>query len=355
MSALAHPRPSADADALARVRSALRAGRGRALVAALALLAAVFAAFCVSVSVGDFPIPLLDVVPALLGPGDEPRTIVARELRLPRALGAVVCGGAFGLAGAIFQAVARNPLASPDVLGIMYGGSAAAVFVITVVGASFALVAAGAFAGCMAMTALIYLLAFRGGGVSPYRFVLIGIVLGSVGTAVVNFLLTRAEIELASAATVWLTGSLNSIGWEAVWPTGLAVLALGALALALSSRLRALQLGDETARAIGVPVERSRLLLLFAAVALAAAGTAAAGPIAFVAFMAAPIARRLTGASLTLLPAALTGALLVLLGDLAGRELFGDSEIPVGVVTGIIGAPYLLWLLARANRMGRGG
>lgn len=356
MSAVAtHGVGIADDGARARVVAALRRTRGRTLVVGLVLGALTFVAFCVSVSVGDYPIPLLDVVPSLLGTGDEAMTIVARDLRLPRALAAVACGGAFGLAGAVFQAAARNPLASPDVLGIMYGGSAASVFVITVIGSSYALVAGGAFLGCMLMTVAIYLLAFRHGGVSPYRFVLIGIALGSVGTAIVQFLLTRADVEEATLATVWLTGSLNSVGWEAVRPTAIAFVVLAVVVLALASRLRALQLGDETARAIGVPVERSRMALLFVAVALAAAGTAACGPIAFVAFMAAPVARRLTRSSITLLPAALTGALLVLVADLIGRRAFGSTEIPVGVITGIIGAPYLLWLLARANRVGVGG
>lgn len=356
MSALTtHDLDATAAQARGRVVAALRHARGRSLGAGAVLAFLAFLAFCASVSVGDYPIPLLDVVPALLGSGDEAQTIVARDLRLPRALAAVACGVGFGLAGAIFQAVARNPLASPDVLGIIYGGSAASVFVITELGSSYGLVAGGAFAGCIAMTAAIYLLAFRHGGVSPYRFVLIGIALGSVGTAIVQYLLTRAEIEEATLATVWLTGSLDSVGWEAARPTAIAVLVLGLVALACASRLRALQLGDETARAIGVPVERSRLALLLVAVALAAAGTAACGPIAFVAFMAAPIARRLTRSPMTLLPAALVGALLVLVADLVGRRAFGDTEVPVGVITGIVGAPYLLWLLARANRIGVGG
>jgi iron complex transport system permease protein len=168
-------------------------------------------------------------------------------------------------------------------------------------------------------------------------------------------LITRGDIYSAAQATVWLTGSLNSVGWETVLPTGAIALVLVPATLVLSGRLHTLQLGDDLGRGLGVEVERSRLALLMAAMGLAGAGTAAAGPVAFVAFMAAPIARRLTRAPLTLVASALTGALLVLLADLLGRRLFAPAEVPVGVITGIAGAPYLLWLLARTNRVGKGG
>jgi iron complex transport system permease protein len=199
------------------VTRALSARRGRALRAGLALAAVTLLVACVSVSVGDYPIPLVDVVPALLGTGDEATTIVARELRLPRVLGGLLVGGAFGLSGAIYQAVARNPLASPDILGVLQGGSLAAVFGITVLGASAALVSVSAFGGALLMTVAVYLLAYRQ-GVSSYRFVLVGIGLAAIGTALINWLLTKADIFSAAAATVWLTGSLNAIGWESVVP-----------------------------------------------------------------------------------------------------------------------------------------
>jgi iron complex transport system permease protein len=125
--------------------------------------------------------------------------------------------------------------------------------------------------------------------------------------------------------------------------------------LLLARPLRTLQLGDDTARGLGVRVERARLALVVVGVALAAMATAATGPIAFVAFVAAPIARRLVRAPLTLIPSALTGALLLLVSDLVARRVFAPVELPVGVVTGIIGAPYLVWLLARANQVGKGG
>jgi iron complex transport system permease protein len=318
------------------------------------LAAALAAAFAVSLSVGDFPIAIADVVPAILGHGDEGAVYVAHELRLPRALTGVVVGAAFGVSGAIFQAVARNPLASPDILGVMAGASAAAVLAITVADAGFEVVALAAFGGALTIAAAIYALAWRQ-GVASYRFVLVGIGLGGAATALTSYLITEAELFEVAEAVVWLTGSLNAAGWETVTPLAATVAALIPAALLLAARLRALQLGDDVARGLGVAVERSRLALLFVAVALAGVGTAAAGPVAFVAFLAPPIARRLARAPLSLLPAALSGALIVVIADTVGRRAFAPTEIPAGIFTGLCGAPYFLWLLARANRSGAGG
>jgi iron complex transport system permease protein len=340
--------------ATAVVASTRGASLSRSVRAGCLLALAVFVTFSVSVSVGDFPIPLLDVVPAIFGAGDEGTVFVAQELRLPRALAGLLVGAAFGISGAIFQAVARNPLASPDILGIMSGASAAAVFALTVAGATYPVMAAAAFAGALVLASAIYALAWRQ-GVSSYRFVLVGIALGAAAGAITSYLVTEAELFEAAAAVVWLTGSLNAAGWETVGPLAIVLALLVPAALVLGGRLRLLQLGDDTARGLGLRVESSRLSLLLVGVALAGVGTAAAGPIQFVAFLAPPIARRLTGTPLTLVSAAFAGALIVLAADIVGRRLFAPTEIPVGVFTGICGAPYFLWLLARANRAGSGG
>jgi len=337
--------------AVARARSA---GRARATTVSAALAVAGAVAFAVSVSAGDFPIPLVDVVPAIFGYGNADSDFIVRTLRLPRALTAVLVGAAFGLSGAIFQSLARNPLASPDIIGITAGASAAAVFMIVAVGAGGATVAVGAFGGALATAVAIYLLAYRR-GVSSHRLVLVGIGVGAVLASVTSYLLTRAEVFDAQRATVWLTGSLNGRGWEHVRPVGLAMMVLFPAVVALARPLRALQLGDDAAKGLGVGVERCRAALVVAGVGLAAVATASAGPVAFVAFVAAPIARRLVKAPLTLVPAALSGAVLVLVADLVGRRAFAPTELPVGIITGVIGAPYLLWLLARSNRVGRGG
>lgn len=336
------------------VRDTRTTGRRRGVVVGAVLAVASFVALCVSVSLGDFPVPLPDVVPALFGQGDRPTVFVVQRLRLPRALTAVLVGAAFGASGAIFQSLARNALASPDIIGITAGASLAAVVVIVVTDAGGAWLALSALVGALATALAIYVLAWRR-GVPPYRLVLVGLGVGAALAALTSWLLTRAEIYDAARATVWLTGSLNGRGWEHVRPVGAALVVLMPVVVLLVHRLRMLQLGDDTACGLGVPVERTRIALLLVGVALAAVATASAGPVAFVAFVAAPVARRLVRAPLTVVPAALAGALLLLLSDLVATTAFGAVELPVGVVTGLIGGPYLIWLLARANRIGQGG
>jgi iron complex transport system permease protein len=340
--------------ALPATRLVQRRAAARTTTVTVVLALVLGVAFCVSISVGDFPIPLRDVVPAIFGAGDEQSEFIVRTLRLPRALTAVLVGAAFGISGAIFQSVARNPLASPDIIGIDAGASAAAVACIVLLDASVGLTAAGALLGALAAAVAINVMAWKG-GVSPYRLVLVGIGVAAMLTAVTQYLLTRAEIFEARRAVVWLTGSLNGRGWSHVRTIGIAVVVLVPVVVALTGRLGVMQLGDDAARGLGVPVERSRLALIIVAVALAAMATAAAGPIVFVAFVAAPIARRLTHSPLALGVSALVGALILVLSDLVARRLFAPTELPVGVITGVIGAPYLLWLLARSNRVGTGG
>jgi len=307
-----------------------------------------FAAFCVSISVGELRVPLTDVVPAIFGAGDPAAQFVVG------ALAAVLVGAAFGLSGAVFQSLARNPLASPDIIGISSGASAAAVFGIVVLGWSGNGLVLLSLLGALVTAALVYALAWKQGA-SSYRLVLVGVGVAAALAAVTSYLLTKAQIYDVQEAVVWLTGSLNGRLWSDVRPLGLAMLVLVPMVLLLTPSLRLLQLGDETATGLGLHVERARLLLVLVAVALAAGATAAAGPVAFVAFVSAPIARRLVGSPLAIVPAALVGAVLMLVADLVARELLGTVELPVGIVTGIVGAPYLLWLLARSNRIGSGG
>lgn len=328
----------------------------RAATVSMALVGVIAAAFVVNVSVGDFPIPLGDVVASIVGSGNADSDFIVRTLRLPRSLTAVLVGAAFGLSGAIFQSLARNPLASPDIIGVTAGAAAAAVAVI-VLGdvTSSATLATAALAGGLAAALVVYALAYRK-GVTGYRLVLVGIGVTAVLSSVTSYLLTRAEIFDAQRATVWLTGSLNGRGWEHVRPVGAALIVLVPIALVLGRQLRALQLGDDAARGLGVRVDVARLSLVVVGVGMAAVATASAGPVAFVALVSPQIARRLASASqLALVPAALVGSAVMLLSDLVGRRLFAPTELPVGVITALVGAPYLLWLLARANRIGRVG
>ncbi|MGH8908393.1 MAG: FecCD family ABC transporter permease [Egibacteraceae bacterium] len=327
----------------------------RVVAVSAALAAVITVVFALNISLGDFPIPLSEVFPSIVGQGSADGDFIVRVLRLPRSLTGVLVGAAFGMSGAIFQSLARNPLASPDIIGVEAGAATGAVLVILVIGSGGGVsVAGGALLGGLVTTAGVYLLAYRR-GVTGYRLILVGIGVTAVLGSVTSYLLTRANVYDAQRAAVWLTGSLNGRGWEHVGPVGAALAVLVPVTLLLARQLRALQLGDDTARGLGVRIEAARGGLIVAGVGLAAVATASAGPVAFVALVAPQIARRLAGAAtVALMPAALTGAAIVICADLVARVV-SPVELPVGILTAIIGAPYLLWLLARANRVGTGG
>ncbi|MEV0282883.1 MULTISPECIES: iron chelate uptake ABC transporter family permease subunit [unclassified Kribbella] len=337
---------------IARAR-AVRQARSFTVIVVLAVL--VFAVFCVSLSLGDFKIPVVDVVKTLFGGGDRATEFIVNRLRLPRALTGLMVGAALGMSGAIFQSIARNPLASPDIIGVTYGASAFAVFAIVTLGLTGVAVSAFAIVGAVLTAFIMYVLAWRQ-GVSSYRLILIGIGIGAIATSITSYLLTKARVEIAQQALIWLTGSLNGRDWSNVRSMGITLAVLTPLMMFLVHQLRILQLGDETAYGLGLRVELSRLGLIVIGVLLAAVATAAAGPIGFVAFVAPPIARRLTRSpGPAMIASALLGALVVSVSDLIAQHAFGDTQLPVGVVTGVVGAPYLMFLLARSNRVGSGG
>lgn len=336
--------------------------RPRVLVTVTMVAGLAAAGLIASVALGEFPIPIVDVLGALTGTGGADAMLIVRELRLPRALTALLVGAAFGLAGTLFQAVTRNPLASPDLIGVSAGASAGGVCAIllggvTAAGAgSYLAVPVGALIGALGAAAVIYAMAFRDGTITGYRFVLVGLGVNGALAALTSWLLARADINQASRAMVWLTGSLNGRGFEHARWAGLALAVAAPVAVALIRPFQLLQYGEESARSLGLSVGRARVVLLLAGVALAAVATAAAGPIAFVALAAPQIAQRITGtAGLPLLASGWVGAALLLGADLAARLLFAPVELPVGVVTGAVGAPYLMWLLLRANRTGTAG
>ncbi|MBN1530383.1 MAG: iron chelate uptake ABC transporter family permease subunit [Thermoleophilaceae bacterium] len=326
----------------------------RSVGVGLALSATLLALLVVSVGTGEFEIPPGDVVAALAGQGDRSTEFVVETLRLPRALTGALVGAALGIGGAIFQSVTRNPLGSPDIVGFMQGAAAGAVLEIVVLGGGAFAIAAGSVVGGVGAAALVYVLAYRG-GVTGYRLVLVGIGISAMLIAVTDYLLTRSTLDQALAAQVWLTGSLNGRGWEHVRPVAAGLAVLLPVAALLARPLRTLELGDDAARALGVPVERARLALIAVAVALTAIATASAGPIVFVALAAPQIARRLTRvAGPGVGCAALTGAVLLVGADFLSQRLFGDVQLPVGVVTGVAGGAYLAWLLAHEWRRGAG-
>ncbi|NLU75331.1 iron chelate uptake ABC transporter family permease subunit [Streptomyces sp. HNM0575] len=343
------------AAAVREVRRARRAPAVRSAAVAGVLAAGVLAVLCASLSYGEVAIPVPELLRTLAGGGTGGSRFVLLDLRLPRALTGLLTGAAFGMSGAVFQTMLRNPLASPDIIGISAGASAAAVLGSLVFGLSGIALSGMALAGALVASALIYALAWRR-GVAGYRLVLVGIGVGAALSSLISYVLTRSEVTEAQQALVWLTGSLNERSWKHVWPLLGALAVLTPLTFLAARTLRVLELGDETAGGLGAAVQRSRVALLACAVGLSAAATAAAGPVAFVAFVSAPIARRLApsrGPALT--HSALLGSLIVLLADFVAQHLLGETQFPVGVVTSVIGAPYLLWLLARTNRVGKGG
>ncbi len=305
-----------------------------------------------SIMVGDFPLSVGEVLGSVFGDGGQDAEFIVQTLRLPRALTAMLVGAALGMSGAVFQSIARNPLGSPDIIGFESGAAAGAVLMITVYDGSSLAVAGGAVAGGLATALLVYALAHQR-GLDASRLVLVGIGIGFTATAAIDYMITRARIQDVQRAAVWLTGSLNGRTWDHVRTVGLALLVLAPFIIAAQRSLDRLELGDDTAHALGVSVGRTKLLLIVLAVGLVALGVAAAGPIVFIAFVSAPIARRMTSSpGACLVPAAFVGALLTMTADLAARRVLAPTELPVGIATAVIGAPYLLWLLSRRARTG---
>ncbi|WTW94823.1 iron chelate uptake ABC transporter family permease subunit [Streptomycetaceae bacterium NBC_01309] len=328
--------------------------RPRLIAVCLLLAAATFLMFCVGIADGDYGIPLPDVVSALFGTGDSGTLFVVRELRLPRALVGLLVGIAFGMSGAIFQTMTRNPLASPDMIGITQGAGTAVVAGIVLFPDSGLDSRTLALFGGLATALLIFALSWKR-GTTGYRIILIGIGISWICTSATDFLIAKAGSFQAHASLGWLTGNLNGRGWEQVDPLAVAVGILAPTALLLGRWMRTLQLGDDVARGLGTPVQPARLALLLTGVGLVAFGTAAAGPVVFVALAAPQIAQRLARTAWPpLVASGLTGALLVLTSDLIARRILPDMEIPVGVVTGVLGAPILCWLLIRTNRADSG-
>jgi iron complex transport system permease protein len=307
--------------------------------------------FVASLMIGNTFYGLSEVVHVIVG-GDVPgASFTVGQLRLPRVSLGVLAGVAFGIAGVTFQTMLRNPLASPDVIGVSSGASAAAVIGLVLFRLDDTEVSLMALGGALLTALGLYVLASRG-GFAGGRLILIGIGVAAMLQSIVAYVLSRAAAWDLQTAMQWLTGSLNGATWARVVPLAVVCAVFATALLALGRDASVLRLGDDTAAALGLRTHRTRLLLLVSAVVLLAFATAAAGPISFVAFMAGPIAARLVGPGASLVvPAGLAGALLVLVADLAGQNLF-DHRYPVGVITGILGAPYLVVLLVAVNRSG---
>lgn len=316
-----------------------------------ALLALVIAAALLTLTVGQSVISPLAVWQALVGQPEGADAFAVRVLRGPRVLVSVLAGMCFGMGGVAFQTLLRNPLASPDIIGISSGASAAAVFCIVMLSLSGTVVSVVAVIAGLAVALLIYLLAWKGGAAGA-RLILVGIGIAAMLNSFTAYVLTQAPSWSLQQALRWMTGSVNGAHPMQAVPLAAALLVFGGTLLALRRDLEALRMGEDVAAGLGVRIGLTRLLVICAAVGLVAFATAASGPIAFVAFLSGPIAARLLrrGGSL-LLSAALTGAALVLMADFAGQILL-PARYPVGIVTGVLGAPYLLALILRDNRKG---
>ena len=348
----AAPAPAAIRALRTRGGLSLRVDARAALLCAGLLLAAL-AVSVVLIGTGDFRIAPLDVLRTLAGQGAPAQEFIVRDLRLPRVVVALLVGAALGMAGGAFQSVSRNPLGSPDVIGFGQGSAAGALIVIVLLKGTAYQVAAGSVAGGLVTGLGVYLLAWKR-GVQGYRLVLVGIGASAVLSAVKSYLLVRADYVDAARAVVWLTGSLDGRDWDQVWPLLGACAVLMPLLLWQGPALRLTEMGDDTARGLGVRVERVRLITVPAAVLLTAFATAAAGPVSFIALTAPQLARRLTRSpGVGLLPSALMGAALLVGADLAAQRAFGAGQVPVGVATGALGGGYLLWLLVTERRAGR--
>jgi iron complex transport system permease protein len=326
----------------------------RGLPALLLAVAVMLVVMILNMGSGEYFIAPLDVIRTLLhlpvagGNYD----FIVNTLRLPRMLVAALVGVGLGIAGTILQGLTRNPLADPDILGVSAGAGLVAVTLIVVVqDVSSNLLALGAFGGAVGTALLIYLLAWRGGD-SPLRLILVGIGLGAIGGALTTLMITYGDTYDVQRALVWLAGSIYGRSWPEFWALLPWIVVFGAMAFFLARELNTLNLGEDVARGLGTRVVWQRGLLLLAAAALAGATVAAAGTIGFVGLMSPHLGRRLVGPDhRALLPlAGVLGALLVVTADWVGRTLFTPIELPAGLVTAAIGAPFFIYLLVSARQ-----
>lgn len=315
----------------------------------LAVLACVL--ICAMLLMGNTIYPVSDVVRALMGEQLKGVSFAVNTVRLPRMLAGLFAGFAFGVAGYTFQTMLRNPLANPNVIGITSGSSAAAVFCIVVLQAGGAVLSLASVIAGLATAVLIYLLS-RGKAFSIGRLILIGIGIQAMLDAFIFYMMLISSEQNLPAAIRWLTGSLNGAQLDRLSPLVITVLVCTPVIMILAKQLDLLELGEQTASSLGVATDNVRVILIVASVCMIAIATATTGPIAFVSFLAGPIAKRLVGVGFSnIIPAGLVGINLVLAADLIGQFAF-PYRFPVGIITGLLGAPYLILLLVRMNRKG---
>ncbi|EMD6776471.1 iron-enterobactin ABC transporter permease [Escherichia coli] len=321
----------------------------RLLITCLLLISACVVAGIWGLRSGAVTLETSQVFAALMGDAPRSMTMVVTEWRLPRVLMALLIGAALGVSGAIFQSLMRNPLGSPDVMGFNTGAWSGVLVAMVLFGQDLTAIALAAMVGGIVTSLLVWLLAWRN-GIDTFRLIIIGIGVRAMLVAFNTWLLLKASLETALTAGLWNAGSLNGLTWAKTSPSA-PIIILMLIAALLVRQMRLLEMGDDTACALGVSVERSRLLMMLVAVVLTAAATALAGPISFIALVAPHISRRISGtARWGLTQAALCGALLLLAADLCAQQLFMPYQLPVGVVTVSLGGIYLIVLLIQESR-----
>ncbi|GAB3619971.1 iron-enterobactin ABC transporter permease [Glutamicibacter endophyticus] len=298
-----------------------------------------------ALGLGDFAIAPARVFRILLHPEGGIESTIVTQWRAPRVLAAMLFGAGLGLAGLCFQTLTRNPLATPDVIGLANGSMTGMILVLTVAGGSWTQQMFGSLLGALAAAALIYLLAFKD-GLQGFRFIVVGIGLAAMFGALNTWLLLRVELDVALFAAAWGAGTLNSISWQNALPSMIVLFVACLILLGFGRALRQLDLGHDVAQSSGVRIRVLPVLVIALAVVVVAAVTVAAGPISFIALVAPQVARRLAGTShLPTGNTMLCGALLLLVSDLIAQHLIALT-VPVGVVTVVLGGLYLLWLLS---------
>ncbi|MFD3510595.1 FecCD family ABC transporter permease [Nocardia sp. NPDC058666] len=329
---------------LRRPNLTARIGVRTVVVCAIALIVAVATAVF-ALGSGEFPIPATRVVRALFIGDERFDRLVVWDWRLPRILLALALGAALGVSGAILQSVTRNPLGSPDIIGFSTGAYTGALLVILMLGGGNFQTAAGAMIGGLGAALVIHLLALRH-NVSGFRLIIVGIGVSAMLASVNTWLIMRADLDAAMSAAAWGAGSLNGLSWPRVAPTMIILAVLVLAVIPAAPRLRVLELGDDTARALGLDASKATGWLIALSVGFTSVATAVAGPIAFVALAAPHLARTLTRTpSIALVPAAVLGATLLITCDWIAQHAFAPTTIPVGLVTGSIGGLYLAYLL----------
>ena len=321
----------------------------RSLWVGLLLLIATIALAGLLMRTGTMALSISEIWESLISPGSHPATdrIIIR-IRLPRLLTAVLVGGSLGVSGAIFQSLSRNPLGSPDIIGFTTGAATGAIVQIILFNAGPLQTSLAAVVFGMVTAGLVFVLARKAGTTGSYRLILAGIGLGAVLSGVNTVLLVMGDLDQAASAQLWLAGSLTGRSWSHVLPALIGFAVLLPVAAWHAPQLNVLEMGDDTARQLGISLERLRFLTVLVAVALSAIATAAAGPIAFVALAAPQLARRLTGApTVPIAIAALTGMVLLLAADCVTQHMPFQLNMPIGLTTGLFGGIYLLWMVAK--------